>query len=141
MINLGKKWYLSLKIRQIAVLSFLCTLLFLLTNCQNQFSGITNLHAGAGQQIIVLGDSITAGYGLSSEQAYPYLLSQKLNLPILNRGVSGDQTADGLARLSEDVLSEEPWMVIIALGGNDFLKKVPKRDVFQIVLVLWLLGE
>ena len=131
MINLGKKWYLSLKIRQIAVLSFLCTLLFLLTNCQNQFSGITNLHAGAGQQIIVLGDSITAGYGLSLEQAYPHLLSQKLNLPILNRGVSGDQTADGLARLSKDVLSEKPWMVIVALGGNDFLKKVPKIETEQ----------
>ena len=131
MINFGKKWHLPLKISKIAFLSFLCTLLVLLTNCQNQFNQITNLHAGVGQQIIVLGDSITAGYGLSSEQAYPHLLSQKLNLSILNRGVSGDKTADGLARLSEDVLSEKPWMVIIALGGNDFLKKVPKLETEQ----------
>ena len=103
-------------------------MLLLLTNCQNQLSHITNLNRGAGQNIIVLGDSITAGYGLNTEQAYPYLLSQKLNLPILNRGVSGDKTADGLARLSADVLAQEPWIVMIALGGNDFLKKVPKRE-------------
>ncbi len=106
-------------------------MLFLLTNCQNQLSHITNLNHGAGQNIIILGDSITAGYGLNIEQAYPYLLSQKLNLPILNSGVSGDKTADGLARLSNDVLSQEPWIVIIALGGNDFLRKVPKIKTEQ----------
>ena len=106
-------------------------MLFLLTNCQNQLSPITNLNHGAGQNIIILGDSITAGYGLNLEQAYPYLLSQKLNLPILNSGVSGDKTADGLARLSNDVLSQEPWIVIIALGGNDFLRKVPKIKTEQ----------
>ena len=106
-------------------------MLLLLTNCQNQLNHITNLNRGAGQNIIVLGDSITAGYGLNTKQAYPYLLSQKLNLPILNRGVSGDKTADGLTRLSADVLSQEPWIVIIALGGNDFLKKVPKIKTEQ----------
>lgn len=109
-------------------LGFACTLLLLLTNCQSQLSQITNLHSGVGKQVIVLGDSITAGYGLSAEKAYPFLLSQKLNLPVLNRGISGDTTADGLARLSGSVLSQEPWIVIIALGGNDFLKKVPKIE-------------
>ena len=131
LMNIRKKWYLPLKISKIAFLSFFCTISFLLTNCQDQFNQITNLDAGVGQQIIILGDSITAGYGLQLEQAYPYLLSQQLNLPILNRGVSGDTTADGLARLSEDVLSQKPWMVIIALGGNDFLKKVAKIETEQ----------
>ena len=111
-------------------------MLFVLTNCQNQLSHITNLNHGAGQNIIILGDSITAGYGLNIEQAYPYLLSQKLNLPILNSGVSGDKTADGLARLSNDVLSQEPWIVIIALGGNDFLRKVPKIKTEQNLRVI-----
>lgn len=131
LINILKKWFLSAKRSKIYLFSFLCTLLLLLTNCQSQFSEITNLHSGVGQQIIVLGDSITAGYGLNTEQAYPYLLSQKLNLPVLNRGVSGDKTADGLARLAQDVLSQEPWIVIVALGGNDFLKKVPKIETEQ----------
>ena len=120
-----------LKKAQLYLVSFGVTILLLLTNCQNQLSHITNLHRGAGQNIIVLGDSITAGYGLKTEQAYPYLLSQKLNLPILNRGVNGARTADGLTRLSADVLSQEPWIVMIALGGNDFGKKVPKTETEQ----------
>jgi acyl-CoA thioesterase-1 len=113
------------------LLSVFCALLVLLTNCQHQFDNIVNLHSGTGKQIIVLGDSITAGYGLETSQAYPNLLAQKLDLPILNRGVSGDTTADGLQRLEVDVLDESPWLVIVALGGNDFLKKVPKTTTEQ----------
>ena len=102
-----------------------------LNSCQDKLATITNIDLGSGEKIIVLGDSITAGFGLQLEQAYPYLLSQKLGLPIVNRGVSGDRTADGLARLSEDILSENPWLVIVGLGGNDFLKKVPKSETEQ----------
>ena len=102
-----------------------------MNSCQSKFDNIANINNGTGERILVLGDSITAGYGLKPELAYPYLLSQKINLPIVNVGVSGDKTADALARLPEDVLKENPWMVIIALGGNDFLKKVPKTVTEQ----------
>ena len=114
-------------------LLFVLTLLCIigLNSCQNKLENITNISLGAGEKIIILGDSITAGYGLQPNQAYPYLLSQKISFPILNRGVSGDRTSDGLARLSEDVLNENPWLVIIGLGGNDFLKKVPKDKTEQ----------
>lgn len=113
----------------IIVLSFSC--LLVLNSCQNKFDNIANINNGTGERILVLGDSITAGYGLKPELAYPYLLSQKINLPVVNLGVSGDKTSDALARLSEDVLRENPWMVILALGGNDFLKKVPKTVTEQ----------
>ena len=113
----------------IAVFTLGCVLF--LNSCQNKLADITNLDSGTGEKIYILGDSITAGFGLKQEQAYPYLLSQKINLPVVNRGVSGDRTADGLARLSEDVLVEKPWLVIVALGGNDFLKKVPKTETEQ----------
>ena len=113
----------------IIILSFSCILV--LNSCQSKFDNIANINNGTGERILALGDSITAGYGLKQEQAYPYLLSQKINLPIVNVGVSGDKTADALARLPEDVLKENPWMVIIALGGNDFLKKVPKTVTEQ----------
>ncbi len=102
-----------------------------LNSCQNKFNNITNINSGSGEQILVLGDSITAGYGLKPEEAYPYLLSQKIKLPIVNRGVSGDTTSDALARLSKDILTAKPWLVIIALGGNDFLQKVPKTITEQ----------
>lgn len=130
-MNIFKKWHLFRKKSKIYLFVVLFSLLFFITNCQARFSQITNLNSGSGQQIIVLGDSITAGYGLNSQQAYPYLLNQELNLPVLNRGVSGDTTEDGLARLADDVLSQQPWIVIIGLGGNDFLQKVPKIETEQ----------
>lgn len=113
---------------RILLISLACASLLLLTNCSSQFNEIKNLNNGTGKQIIVLGDSITAGYGLTPQQAYPNLLAQQLDLdlPILNRGVSGDTTANGLARLRKDVIDEQPWLVIIGLGGNDFLRKIPK---------------
>ena len=117
--------------KKILIVTFTLGCVLLLNSCQNKLADINNLDSGAGEKIYVLGDSITAGFGLKPEQAYPYLLSQKINLPIVNRGVSGDRTADGLARLSEDVLVEKPWLVIVALGGNDFLKKVPKIETEQ----------
>ena len=119
-------WLHLLKITSIAILIFSSVLI--LNSCQSKFDNIANINNGTGEKILALGDSITAGYGLKVEQAYPYLLSQKINLPIVNLGVSGDKTADALARLPEDVLTENPWMVIVALGGNDFLKKVPKAE-------------
>ena len=122
-------WLYFCKVASIIIVTFSFTLL--LNSCQSRFDNIANINNGTGEKILALGDSITAGYGLEQKQAYPYLLSQKINLPIVNLGVSGDKTSDALARLSEDVLIEKPWMVIIALGGNDFLKKVPKAETEQ----------
>jgi acyl-CoA thioesterase-1 len=109
------------------LISFLALFSVLLANCQNHnsYRRITNLSDDRDQTIVILGDSITAGYGLNPRQAYPYLLSEQFNLPILNRGVNGNTTADGLIRLERDVLSEKPWLVIIALGANDFFTQVP----------------
>ena len=121
--NLLQKFY---KIAFLFILTISC--IFSLNSCQSKFDYVTNINSGTGEKILALGDSITAGYGLKQEQAYPYLLGQKINLPIINRGVSGDKTADALSRLSEDILIAKPWLVIIALGGNDFLRKVPKIE-------------
>ncbi len=107
------------------------TSLFLLTNCHSKLPEITNLNQGSGNTVIALGDSITTGYGLNSEDAYPSLLSREFGFPILNRGVNGDTTEEALQRLEKDVLSQSPWLVIVALGGNDFLKKVPKTETKQ----------
>ena len=126
----GSGFYTFLR-KNILIITFTLGCVLFLNSCQNKLADITHLDSGTGEKIYILGDSITAGFGLKQEQAYPYLLSQKINLPVVNRGVSGDRTADGLARLSEDVLGEKPWLVIVALGGNDFLKKVPKTETEQ----------
>jgi acyl-CoA thioesterase-1 len=82
--------------------------------------------------VVFLGDSLTAGLGLSEDQAYPALLGRKLQeegLPVrvINAGVSGDTTAGGLSRLSW-LLNQHPDVVVVALGGNDGLRGLPVEE-------------
>jgi acyl-CoA thioesterase-1 len=77
-------------------------------------------------RIVVLGDSITAGFGLDPSEAYPALLQQKIDaagLPysVANAGLSGDTTAGGLRRV-DWALGPGADVLIIALGGNDGLR-------------------
>lgn len=109
--------------------SLLFASLLIFTSCNsNIIDSVKNLKASAGKQVIVLGDSIASGYGVAETEAFPSVLSRQLGLPIVNRGVSGDTTAMGLSRLQTDVLAAEPWLVIVELGGNDFLQKLPKTE-------------
>lgn len=83
----------------------------------------------AATTITCLGDSLTAGYGLEEDQAYPHLVEQLAthdhrDWRIINAGVSGDTTADGLTRVPW-VLRAHPQAVFIALGGNDGLRGLP----------------
>jgi acyl-CoA thioesterase-1 len=76
-----------------------------------------------------LGDSLTAGYGLELDEAYPALLQQKiadLKLPylVVNAGLSGDTTAGGLHRLNW-LMQKPPAILILALGANDGLRGLP----------------
>lgn len=82
-------------------------------------------------RILTFGDSITSGYGVPSENAYPQVLSQKLEVPVISRGKNGDTTATALQRLEQDVLRAFPNIVIVELGGNDFLQGVPLAETEQ----------
>jgi len=90
---------------------------------------ITN-YPSAGGDIIAFGDSLVAGSGATSGNDFVSLLSRKIGKEIINLGVPGDTTADGLARIS--VLDQyRPKVVLLLLGGNDHLKKVPIETTFQ----------
>lgn len=71
--------------------------------------------------IVFLGNSITAGQGAESGEDFPTLIGKALNVPIVNSGVSGDTTSDALLRIDKDVLSKNPSVVVVELGGNDLL--------------------
>ncbi|WP_088124847.1 arylesterase [Roseivirga misakiensis] len=78
------------------------------------------------KKIIFFGDSITAGYGLSSEQAFPALIQQKLDsnqmaYEVINAGLSGETSAGGLGRI-DWILKTKPDVFILELGGNDGLR-------------------
>jgi len=81
------------------------------------------------QMIVVLGDSLAAGYGLDPEEAFPALLQEKVKasgLPykVVNAGVSGDTSAGGLGRL-DWVLKQKIDVLVLELGGNDGLRGIP----------------
>ncbi len=81
---------------------------------------------------MVLGDSLTAGYGLQAAQAFPEQLEVALqqegyHVKVINAGVSGDTTAGGLARV-DWALSDNPQLVIVELGANDALRGLSVED-------------
>ncbi len=81
-------------------------------------------------KIIAFGDSLTAGFGLTEKESYPYLLQQKLNADgynyeVVNAGVSGDTSLGGLER-SDWVLEQDgAQIVVLELGANDMLRGIP----------------
>ena len=81
-------------------------------------------------RIVAFGDSLTAGFGLSEKESYPYLLQQKLNADghdyeVINAGVSGETSLGGLERIDWVLEMENVKILILELGANDLLRGVP----------------
>jgi acyl-CoA thioesterase-1 len=92
-----------------------------------------SISAPSRPRIVVLGDSLTAGLGLSPDQAFPAVLqhlsdADGLEYDIVNAGVSGDTSAGGLRRLGW-VLEGDVRILVVALGGNDGLRGVPAEEL------------
>ena len=84
---------------------------------------ITN-YPSKGTDIVAFGDSLVAGYGSTEGNNFVSVLSKKIGEPIINLGHSGDTTEDGLKRINQ-LDKYNPKVVILLLGGNDSLRKVP----------------
>ena len=94
--------------------------------------------------IVCFGDSITAGYGIEPGHSWPDGLQQRLdahgyNYRVLNLGVSGNTTKDGVSRLPQ-VLAAHPQIVVVEFGGNDGLRGLPitssRANIDQIIQTL-----
>jgi acyl-CoA thioesterase-1 len=90
--------------------------------------------AAAPPVILVLGDSLSAGYGLVPGQGWVSLLQQRLKKEgyghrVVNASVSGETTDGGLARLDRALATHKPGVVILELGGNDGLRGLPVSRV------------
>jgi acyl-CoA thioesterase I len=82
----------------------------------------------AGERIVAFGDSLVEGVGATRGRDLVSILSQRVGLPIVNAGRSGDTTGTALRRLETAVLSQNPRVVIVLLGGNDYLRRVPPEE-------------
>lgn len=100
-----------------------------------------------GFKILILGDSLTEGYGVMESEAYPFILEKKLNLDsersskrnfqVINGGISGATTSGGVSRINW-LLQSNPDFLILALGGNDGLRGIPiekiKENLVKVVV-------
>ena len=90
--------------------------------------GIPLLVKAESKTLVLLGDSLTEGLGVSADQAYPHLLEQKIKeigktWKVINSGVSGSTTASAASRMKW-ILKSKPQLIILALGANDGLRGV-----------------
>lgn len=91
--------------------------------------GFVNFPPTARGEWVAFGDSLTEGYGASQGGDYPSQLAKRLGVKLRNLGVSGNTTADGLARLDQAV-HLQPRVVLLCLGGNDALRGVSPDTTF-----------
>jgi acyl-CoA thioesterase-1 len=87
--------------------------------------------AEAATRILAFGDSLTSGYGLAPDQSFPVQLAARLkadgyDVIVDNGGVTGDTTADGLARF-DWTMGDHPDIVLLELGANDMLRGLPPK--------------
>lgn len=90
-------------------------------------SGKKQTKIAAGSTVLALGDSLTYGYGANPDESYPAQLQKLTGWDIINGGISGDTSEQALSRLPA-LLQRQPKLVIIGIGGNDFLRKFPEAE-------------
>lgn len=109
---------------------FVCCFIFCLLICVPALTEVTA--APNSKILVVLGDSLTEGYGVAKESAFPFLLEKQLQQEgkkwtVINSGISGSTTASALSRLKW-VMKSKPQMVLIILGANDGLRGLKIED-------------
>lgn len=104
-----------------SVAVMLTVILLVLTGCSKQISSMTRL--SEADVILAFGDSLTYGTGVSTEQSYPQILANRIGHTVVNGGIPGELSEDGLIRLPALLDEYSPALVVICHGGNDFLRK------------------
>jgi lysophospholipase L1-like esterase len=107
-----------------ALILLLCTALCL-SGCKNR-PEMAKLPGDA--VILAFGDSLTYGTGASKPQSYPSVLAQLTSLQVINAGVPGEISRDGLVRLPALLDEYQPQLLILIHGGNDVIRKIPREE-------------
>jgi len=115
--------------KSIIIILSLCLALGILFFVLNKPRTITN-YPSKGETIIAFGDSLVEGIGSTNGHSFPEILEKLMGEPIINMGISGDTSKDGLARIKK-VQEKNPKVVMVLFGGNDFLRRVPSVETFK----------
>ena len=107
---------------------FIFFALFLLVACERP---ATLPKFDSHDVIVAFGDSLTYGTGANTQAAYPAVLSAMIDRTVVNAGVPGETTTGAIARLPQVLEEHHPKLVLLCLGGNDMLRKVPVSTIEQ----------
>ena len=99
--------------------------IFLLASCGNE---VKEEAFPEGSVVLALGDSLTAGAGVTLQQAWPALLAERTGWVVINGGMNGDKSDDALKRLPALLKAHDPVLVLVTLGGNDMLRRIPEQE-------------
>ena len=118
----------SFNLHLLVVLTILLTVI-VPVNSSNEFDSPANT-------IVILGDSLSAGYGVNIDSSWPSLLEKSiknnnLDFQVINAGISGDTTSGGLFRLPKLLSRHKPKIVVLELGGNDGLRGMSLKKVVR----------
>lgn len=105
---------MTLQIRRLLMICLACILM----GCES--SRLEPLKEG--DVILAFGDSLTVGVGTQKQNSYPSVLARLTGTTVINAGVSGETTAEGLVRLSRLLDEHRPGLLILLEGGNDILR-------------------
>lgn len=112
---------------------FACLALALLAACGSE-PRLSRL--SAHDTILAFGDSLTHGTGAGADESYPAQLARMIGRPVIASGVPGETTAAGLVRLPSVLATHRPRLVLLCLGGNDFLRRLPEAETEANLMLL-----
>jgi acyl-CoA thioesterase I len=107
----------------IFLLAFIASIIF--AGCSSE-SKLPRL--ASGDVIVAFGDSITFGTGAQPQESYPAVLEKMINRRVVNAGISGEVTSEGLSRLPDVLEREKPALLILCEGGNDMLRRLNEKQ-------------
>lgn len=110
--------------KRLAVLRklFFIVIISFLVSCSSEDDH--RIHLSGDAVVLAFGDSLTVGVGAATGNDYPSVLSRALGVEVVNKGVSGEVSAEGLARLEGVLRDTRPALVILCHGGNDILRNL-----------------
>jgi acyl-CoA thioesterase I len=85
----------------------------------------------SGSKVLALGDSLTHGTGAGADQAYPTVLARLTGWELINAGIPGQTSSQALERLPALLQEHQPALVLVSIGGNDLLRRMPEQDLLD----------
>ena len=108
--------------------TFTSFLVLILICCLTACSDKPLQAVSASDTILAFGDSLTEGYGTEPENSYPSVLAELSGRRVVNAGISGETTSEGLIRFAETLDTHNPKLLILLEGGNDILQNLSSAE-------------